>query len=88
MMKLERGLERKKIVYILLWEDVGFLQGELKTKQNTDHSQITPITVPLWPPPQGGMYTSSGKYVPPRGASPSNIHIGTKSSCHILMPNW
>ena len=33
MTGLENGLERKKIVSFSLWDDVGFLQGELKIKQ-------------------------------------------------------
>ena len=32
MITLENGLERKNIVYHSVWEDVGFLQGELKIK--------------------------------------------------------
>ena len=36
MIRLENGLERKKIIYFLLREEVGVLQGELTIKQRAD----------------------------------------------------
>ena len=33
MLRLENALERKKITYFLLWEDVGTFQGEFKIKK-------------------------------------------------------
>ena len=36
MIMLVNGLERKKIVFFLFWEDVWVLQGELKIEQWND----------------------------------------------------
>ena len=33
---LQNGLGKKKVVYFSLWEDVGFLQGELGIKQRAN----------------------------------------------------
>ena len=36
MIRLEEGLERKKMIYFSLFEDVGVLQGELKVIERDD----------------------------------------------------
>ena len=36
MTRLENGIERKKIGYLSVWEDVAVLQGELKIEQRAD----------------------------------------------------
>ena len=36
MIRLENGLERKKVVYVLLWGDIGVMQEKLKIKERAD----------------------------------------------------
>ena len=36
MIRIGNGVERMKLVYFSLWEDIRVLQGELKFKQMAD----------------------------------------------------